>query len=240
MATKLFKRTNSRDVFDEVVEDAQDERDIDGVETHTGGGDSISGDTSVDDVDVVSEDTSEDDTDDANADGAEASRPVPSRRKRWIRYTLAAVAALVFVAALALSGYLGWQYKQQKDIENASRAALSAAQHFAATLTSIDTNSVDKNFHDVTDGSTGEFKDMYSQSASQLRQVLIDNKAMSKGTVIDSAVKSATKDKVEVALFVDQWITNNASPQPRLDRSRVAMTMQLVDGRWLASSVELK
>lgn len=240
MATKLFKRTNSRDVFDELVEDAQDELDIDGVETHTGGEDSASSDASVSDVDVVSEDGPEDDTDEANADGAEVSRPVPSRRRRWVRYTLAAAAALVFVAALGLSGYLGWEYKQQKDVEAASRAALSAAQQFATTLTSIDTKNVDKNFKEVTDGSTGEFKDLYSQSASQLRQVLIDNKAMSKGTVIDSAIKSATKDKVDVALFVDQWITNNASPQPRLDRSRVAMTMQLVDGRWLASSVELK
>ena len=43
-----------------------------------------------------------------------------------------------------------------------------------------------------------------------------------------------------MVLFVDQWITNVASPQPRLDRSRVAMTMELVDGRWLASKVELK
>ena len=89
-------------------------------------------------------------------------------------------------------------------------------------------------------GSTGEFKDIYSQSASQLRQVLIDNKAMSKGTIIDSAVKSASKTKVDVVLFVDQWITNVASPQPRLDRSRVAMTMELIDGKWLESKVELK
>jgi Mce-associated membrane protein len=117
---------------------------------------------------------------------------------------------------------------------------LAAAEQFAVTLTSIDTNAVDANFTQVVDNSTGDFKDMYSQSASQLRQVLIDNKAMSKGTVVDSAVKSATKTEVKVVLFVDQWITNTASPQPRLDRSRVAMTMQLVDGRWLASSVELK
>ncbi len=117
---------------------------------------------------------------------------------------------------------------------------MSSAQRFAVTLTSIDTSSVDQNFTQVVDGSTGEFKDMYSQSASQLRQVLIDNKAMSKGTIIDSAVKSASKTKVDVVLFVDQWITNVASPQPRLDRSRVAMTMELVNGRWLASKVELK
>ncbi|MGP3708901.1 hypothetical protein [Gordonia paraffinivorans] len=40
-------------------------------------------------------------------------------------------------------------------------------------------------------------------------------------------------------LFVDQSITNTASPEPRVDRSRVVMTMEKVDGRWLASKVDL-
>jgi Mce-associated membrane protein len=172
--------------------------------------------------------------------GAQTHDAPPSRGKRWLRHTLTAVTIAIFVAALGSSGYFWWQDQQQKDIDSASRAALSSAERFAVTLTSIDTNGVDQNFAQVIDGSTGEFKDMYSQSASQLRQVLIDNKAMSKGTVIDSAVKSGSKTKVDVVLFVDQWITNVASPKPRLDRSRVAMTMELVDGRWLASKVELK
>ena len=46
----------------------------------------------------------------------------------------------------------------------------------------------------------------------QLRQVLIDNKAMGKGIVIDSAIKSATKTKFEVLLFIDQSITNAVNP----------------------------
>jgi len=234
MATKLFKRTNGKDVFDRIVErddpaaaeDTQAVTDSDDVET----GETAGSAHDVDNTATVPADTDADDRRGAP----------PSRRKRWLRYTLTAVVILIFVAALGSSGYFGWQYQQQKDIDSASRAALSSAERFAVTLTSIDTNSVDQNFAQVQDGSTGEFKDMYSQSASQLRQVLIDNKAMSKGTVIDSAVKSGSKTKVDVVLFVDQWITNIASPQPRLDRSRVAMTMELVDGRWLASKVELK
>jgi Mce-associated membrane protein len=233
MATKLFKRTNDKDVFDTIidhdnpsaVEDAQAITDSEDSET------SKTADSAPDDDDTA---TTPADTD------AETPDAPPAPGTRWLRYTLTAVTILIFVAALGSSGYFGWQYTQQQDIDSASRAALSSAQRFAVTLTSIDTNSVDQNFTQVVEGSTGEFKDIYSQSASQLRQVLIDNKAMSKGTIIDSAVKSASKTKVDVVLFVDQWITNVASPQPRLDRSRVAMTMELVDGRWLASKVELK
>jgi Mce-associated membrane protein len=58
--------------------------------------------------------------------------------------------------------------------------------------------------------------------------------------VIDSAIKSATKTKVEVLLFVDQSISNVINPEPRIDRSRVAVTMELINNRWLASKVELK
>jgi Mce-associated membrane protein len=161
--------------------------------------------------------------------------PRPPRRR-----AARAAAVALSVAALGTLAFLSWQYKQHRDVTDASEAALASAQTYATTLTSIDTHSVDDNFAKVVDGATGEFKDMYAQSAAQLRQVLIDNKAMSKGVVVDSAVKSAAKNRVEVLLFIDQAITNAASPAPRLDRSRVAMTMERVDGRWLASRVELK
>ena len=182
--------------------------------------------------------------DDADADADEAdadeNASLPSRRRHWLRRILAAAAVVVFVAALGLSGFLAWRLKQQQDTAAAGRAALATAQSYAIALTSIDTNNVDKNFTQVLDGATGEFKDMYSQSASQLRQILIDNKATSKGIVVDSAIKSATKTKVEVLLFVDQSISNVVNPQPRIDRSRVTITMELVDNRWLASKVDLK
>jgi Mce-associated membrane protein len=103
----------------------------------------------------------------------------------------------------------------------------------------VDTNAIDKNFTDVLDGSTGEFKDMYTKSSAQLRQTLIDNKAAAHGSVIEAAVRDATEDKVDVVLFVDQSVSNGVAPAPQLDRSRVKMTMEKVDGRWLASKVDL-
>jgi Mce-associated membrane protein len=106
-------------------------------------------------------------------------------------------------------------------------------------LTSIDSDRVDENFDQVLDGATGEFKDMYSQSSTQLRQLLIDNKASAHGVVVDSAVQSATPDRAVVLLFVDQSVSNDTLPDPRVDRSRIKMTMEYVDGRWRAAKVEL-
>ena len=224
MRTNGFKRPNANDVFNRL-----DELEDDPPETEIT--------TNTPEVDP----TAEADEAAAHGPGETAAKAAPiSRRRRLLRRIAAAATALVFVAALAATAYLGWQLKQRNDTAAAGRAALAVAQSYAVMLTSVDTNNIDQNFNQVLNGATGEFKDMYSQSAAQLRQVLIDNKAMSKGTVVDAAIKSATKTKVEVLLFIDQSISNVVNPQPRIDRSRVAMTMELIDNHWLASKVDIK
>ncbi|BBY65724.1 hypothetical protein [Mycolicibacterium helvum] len=235
MATQLFKRTNSKDVFEKLQQ--QDEP------TNTKTPDST---PAIDAAEPTEPEGSQPDADtpeatespDTHAETEET--PKHSRLRRWARRVLAAAVALVFVAALGMSGFLGWQLKQSRDTDAAASAALAVARNYAVTLTTVDSGKIDENFTQVLNGATGEFKDMYSQSATQLRQLLIDNKATSKGVVVDSAIKSASKTKVDVLLFVDQSVSNSVNPQPRIDRSRVAMTMELIDGKWLASKVDIK
>ncbi|MEN4450109.1 hypothetical protein [Mycobacterium sp. SM3041] len=182
-----------------------------------------------------------DDTDgtEEEADPAQRDR-LQSRSRRIARTALLGIAAVFVCTAVGLATFFGWQLKQQHDIAAAAAAATNAAKSYATALTSIDNTKIDQNFAQVLDGATGQFKDMYSQSAAQLRQLLIDNKAVSHGTIVDAAVKTAAKDKVEVLIFVDQSISNSTNPQPRIDRSRIAITMEHLDGRWLASQVDVK
>ncbi len=185
------------------------------------------------------------DTDAADEEGGDdepllAKREAPTRRKRpWRQYLRRGALPVLLVASLAVSGFLGWRQWQEHQIHQAGQQALQAALKYAQVLTSIDANNVDQNFHDVLDGATGEFKDMYTQSSVQLRQLLIDNKATAHGVVVDSAIQSESTDKVVVLVFIDQTITNTAVPDPRIDRSRIKMTMEKVDGRWRASKVQL-
>lgn len=183
------------------------------------------------------------DTDDTDIEAGEpdSDAEFDERRPRrsWRRRAFVGTLALLFLAALAVSGVLGWKAWQQRELTQASRQAQAAAVAYAQVLTSIDSNKVDENFNQVLDGATGEFKDMYSQSSSQLRQLLIDNKASAHGVVVESAIQSEAKNKVVVLLFVDQSVSNTNVPDPRIDRSRVKMTMEFVDGRWRASQVAL-
>ncbi|KUI13172.1 hypothetical protein AU192_23620 [Mycobacterium lehmannii] len=176
---------------------------------------------------------------DSNGDSNDDSNGDETTARHWRRPALRGALALAFVALLGTTGFLGWQLWQERQVAQAGEQARAAAVTYAQVLTSIDSAKVDENFDAVLDGATGEFKDMYSQSSSQLRQLLIDNKASAHGVVLESAVQSATKDKAVVLLFVDQSVSNTNVPDPRIDRSRIKMTMENVDGRWRASKVEL-
>lgn len=162
-----------------------------------------------------------------------------SASRTWLLHKTTGALTLLVVILAACCGYLGWQDKVRRDIETAGAAAQQVARDYAVTLTSVDSNNLDANFAAVLDGSTGEFHDMYRQSSSQLRQMLIARKATGHGVVIDSAIKSARKDEVVVLLFVDQTVTNTDVPDPRIDRSRIVMTMQQIGGQWKAEKVEL-
>lgn len=143
------------------------------------------------------------------------------------------------LAALAGAGFFGWKFWQQHQLDQAREAAQRSAVSYAQVLTSVDSNNVDDNFKQVLDGATGEFKDMYSKSSVELRQLLIENKATAHGVVVESAVQEASKDRAVVLLFVDQSVANTKLPDPRIDRSRMKMTLEKVDGSWRASKVEL-
>lgn len=207
----MTRGTRSLDVFEQVADDPDDEQEV---------------------VDVSEEDGDAEEL----AEGVVEAAP---RRRMTRRGVAATTVLLLLVGALGTSGFLGWKLWEQNQVAAASQAGLQAAQGYAVVLTSLDAKDIDGNYRLALDGATGEFKDAYSQGSAQLRQILIDNKASGRGIVVSAAVKSATKTKVEVLLFVDQSITNAAISSPRIDRNRIDMTMELIDGRWLASKVEI-
>jgi Mce-associated membrane protein len=167
--------------------------------------------------------------------GTAVVEPAQRRRTRPMVY----LAAAVLVAVLAGGGYGGWLLWQHHQNDVAAEQALAAAKKYVLTLTNIDAENIDQNFADIADGSTGEFQGMHANSRDKLRKLLVDNKAKARGHVAEAVVKFASRNKVVVVLLVNQAVTNQATPDPRIDRSRIRMTMQKVGGRWLASKVEL-
>jgi Mce-associated membrane protein len=216
----MSKRTSDPDVFEQARDVEPDAADLAEPDPDAG----------VSETDSADSEPAESDVTDSADDGAE-------RTKRPRTVVVLLTVSLIVIAAAA--GFLGWRQYQQYRLDQATATALQAAEDYAVVLTTLDAKNIDDNYRKSLDGATGEFKDAYSQGANQLRQVLIDNKASGTGVVVAAAVKSATPDKVEVLLFVDQSITNAQNPSPRIDRNRIDITMDKVGDRWLAGKVEI-
>lgn len=166
---------------------------------------------------------------------AAPTAPTAARVRRLapaLRYGAIALAALLIGA-----GYPGWLLAQQHRRDTAATAALAAARDYAVTLTSADPDTVDEKVDAIIAGATGDFKDRYTKSSAQLRKLMIDNQVSTRGTVRDAAVKSATADRVEVLLVVEQAVSNKAVSALGTDLTPVAITMQNVAGSWLAADV---
>lgn len=208
------------------MSDSADEQAADDVESDVESDVDSAGAAAEPETDAEGEDAEDE------ADDAVAATGTTGGYRRWI-------AVAVLVLGLAGAAFEGWLLYDHHRRSVAAAQALEAAEKYTMVLTGVDPADIDKNFAEVLDGATGEFKDLYAASSEQLRRLLIENKAAAHGTVIDSAVKSATKNRVEVLIFVDQSVSNKAAPKPMIDRSRIAMTMEKVNGRWLAAKVDM-
>ena len=190
--------------------------------------------------DTAGEDTAVEDT--AGEAAAVTTAERPARAGRFsprlplpVTITVAAVLVVALAAAVAFGALLA----RKAATDRSGAEALATAKAYAITVTSYDYQNLDRNFADVLDGATGEFKDQYSGASQTLRQLIANAKATAKGTVLGAGISSASTDQVVVVVFVDQLITNAATAQPRIDRNRVEMTLATHDGRWLVSKLEL-
>lgn len=160
-------------------------------------------------------------------------------RGRLTRSVIGWGGAVAVVVSLAGSGWCGWVLFEKHQTDVAAGQALQAARSYVVKLATMDCERIDHNMRDILEGSTGEFKDKYGKSSAHLRQLLADNRVATHGTVVAASVKSATTNKVVVLMFIDQSVSNRNSPTPQIDRSRIKVIMDKVNGRWLASKVEL-
>lgn len=153
---------------------------------------------------------------------------------RWL------AAAALAVALTGAGGYVGRLQFERHQTDVAAQQAVAAAVKYAVALTNFDSQAMDRNIAVIRDGATGEFRQRYDKSHGLLRMVLLDHQANAQGQVVQSVVKSASTNKVEVQLFVEQLVSNIEAPDSVVDFSSINMTMERVDGRWLASKVQLR
>lgn len=167
-------------------------------------------------------------------DGTPPSKAVAGRGP--VPFLVALIAAVLGFLLAITFGVL-WFVERHSESER--EEALAAAKVYAVDLTTYNYDKIDENFDKVKSNSTEKFSEMYSQVSKQLTDLLRKYKADSKGDLLNAGVAEFDGDKAVVVLMIDTTITNTNSPQPRIDRNRMVMTLLEVDGEWKLDHVAL-
>jgi Mce-associated membrane protein len=154
------------------------------------------------------------------------------------RAPLIALVLTVVLMALA-TGFVWYRVHRADQIDAARQAGLEASRDAAAVLLSYDYRTLDKDFSAGKAVTTGAFRTEYATSTSKVvAPVAKEKKAVVKAEVVTAGIVRASPDTVVTIVYVNQVTTSTLQTGPKVDLSRVRMTLKHVSGRWLVSKVE--
>ncbi|MBY6414681.1 h domain protein [Rhodococcus sp. BP-252] len=155
------------------------------------------------------------------------------------RNVLRALAVVVVLGLAAGVGVLFYHYRQNERTEQARTDAVTAASAQAVAMLAYDFGGVDQQLASAADGLTGDFKDEYSALVTSVIAPGAKEKSLTvQVTVQGASVVDAAPDTATVLLFLNQITTSSDAPDAASSGSRVRMSMENVDGRWLVSGLE--
>lgn len=159
-------------------------------------------------------------------------------RPWWARTSTLVVAVVVlFVVSGAVTAWLRISdLREQVDaLEAQTFAAESARQDailLAEDLATYDYRDLGGNFRHVAARATDRFAGQLRTLTEELGPELQQTRAVATATARSAGVVRADAAKAVVMVFVDQTVTNTKSPEPRVERSRMELTLVRDDGVW--------
>jgi Mce-associated membrane protein len=167
-------------------------------------------------------------------DSGPTRRLSPRLLRMFVYGVLPGLALLLAVAA----GYLKWVDATVRDAEVARTQSVQAAVDSTVAMLTYRPDNVTQNLAAVLDRMTGSFRDSYS---SLTHDVVIpgakQRQISAVATVPAAASVSATPTHAVVLLYVNQATTIGNDP-PTDSASRVKVTLEKVNDRWLISQFD--
>jgi Mce-associated membrane protein len=159
-------------------------------------------------------------------------------RPWWARTsTLVVVVVVLFVVSGAVTAWLRIS-DLQEDLgsrEAQTLAAETARQDaivLAADLATYDYRDLGGNFRHVAARATDRFAGQLRTLTEELGPELQQTRAVATATARSAGVVRADTAKAVVIVFVDQTVTNTKTPEPRVERSRMELTLVREGGVW--------
>ncbi|GGM78534.1 hypothetical protein ACFFX1_06585 [Dactylosporangium sucinum] len=146
-------------------------------------------------------------------------------------------AVLVAAVALGLSVALaGWyQHEQARQQDVAVRRSLAAVTAAAQAIFSYDYRNFDTSVANGRAFVTGQFADEYAKTTAALKPQAVAEQAIVRAAVSASGVVTASPQRVELLLYLNQYRRNTNVTGEKVDQNRVVLTMVPVKGAWLVS-----
>lgn len=169
---------------------------------------------------------------------SESVAEVPPARSPLLR-----IAALIAAALVMCSGlFVWWQSANDDAIGQAQTrdAVLVATSAHIQTMNSLDYRKVDAGLKAWSRVTTGTLHDQLSGISVDDRKLLAEQKKISTGKVIDSAVVSLDGDSATVLASVEITVKDDAHPdaKPTLKRNRFSADLVKVGSDWKLESLQ--
>lgn len=179
----------------------------------------------------------------AGQDGGEAEVPGPARVPAATSWrvrprTAASVLAVLLVVAVALAAVLGVLAWQAHRRDSDATAAVAAARQVAVNLTTMKADTADQDLQRLLESATGEFRSEFADRQQPFVQVVKQAKVSTVGDVVGAGLDRLDGTTARVLVAVHSTVKNAAAQQGEPRDYRLAVTMQQIDDRWLASGVE--
>lgn len=159
--------------------------------------------------------------------------------KKWLPIALALATVVAIVALLVV----GWgQLRTYLDDRNAGTAgadATAAASDQVVAMLGYDYETAETTLPQSADGLTGDFREEYLKLVEQSIIPGAKEKNLTvRVSVQGAAVIEESADSVDLLMFVNQVTTSKDNPQAVTSGSRLLVTAERVDDRWLVSALE--
>ncbi len=159
-------------------------------------------------------------------------------RPFWARTsTLVVFVVVLFVLSGAVTAWLRITDLEQQvtRLEAQTLAAEEARQAailLAQDLATYDYRDLGGNFRHVAKAATPRFAEQLTNLTAQLGPELQQTRAVATATARSAGVVRSGLDKAVVVVLVDQRVTNTRTPAPRVERSRMELTLLREGGVW--------
>lgn len=162
-----------------------------------------------------------------------AAARAAARRRLVVTAVVLGVLTVLSGGVAGTAWYLQGQAQQLVDAREEARAAAVVA---AKAVFSYDYRSFDQSVNNGKDFVTGDFAKEYAKTTSELKATAIKEKATVWSDVAAASISSATRDKVDVLLYVNQYRKNANITGQKVDQNRVVLTMVRVGADWKVSA----